>query len=145
MTEQAKSARAQGLRRSLLWWILTITLAMALVGAVVITSVIYRAEPILKERVVETLSAHFHGSVQLGEFHVSIKNGLQVTGAGFDNLRAERSQSSRTWSSAPDRDWAVSIWYRYAEPVSHSDAGTARVRGSPETEYPAQGGTASQS
>ena len=83
MTEEAKSARAKRVRISFLWWIPTIALAMALVAAVVTTFVFYHAEPILKGRVVETLSAHFQGPVQLEEFHVSIKNGLQVTGAGL--------------------------------------------------------------
>jgi len=56
---------------------------LALVAIVIITFVIYHAEPILQGRVMETLSTRFRGHVELSAFHVSIAHGFQVTGAGL--------------------------------------------------------------
>jgi hypothetical protein len=44
---------------------------------------ISRAEPILRARVLETLSTRFKGQVELGEFHVSLSQGIQVQGTGL--------------------------------------------------------------
>lgn len=41
---------------------------------------ISRAEPILRTRVIETLSTRFRSRVELGEIHVSVMNGLHVDG-----------------------------------------------------------------
>ena len=50
-----------------------------LVAAVLIVSV-YDAGPILRRRVVRTLSDRFDGKVELGAFHVTIAKGFQVSG-----------------------------------------------------------------
>lgn len=83
MTEQAEIGQPNDAKRSLARWIRAITLALAAAAAVVLVVLIYRAEPILKNRVVETLSARFHGPLELSEFHVSVRNGFQVSGAGL--------------------------------------------------------------
>ncbi len=44
---------------------------------------LHNAEPILRERVIETLAARFDSRVELAEFHVSVVNGLQVSGVGL--------------------------------------------------------------
>jgi hypothetical protein len=41
------------------------------------------AEPILRARVVETLTAHFQSKVELTEFHVWLEDGLAVSGEGL--------------------------------------------------------------
>ena len=76
-------AQSKYVGRSFAWWIRATTLALGVVAATVLVVAIYHAEPILKNRVIETLSARFHGPVQLAEFHVSLRNGFQVTGAGL--------------------------------------------------------------
>jgi len=81
MTLDAQIGRIKRAGRSVAWWIRTITLAFAVAVAIIIVVVIYHAEPIIKGRIIETLSARFHGPVELPEFHVSIKNGFQVSGA----------------------------------------------------------------
>jgi hypothetical protein len=58
-------------------------LGLAATAAVVVILVTIRAEKILKGRVIESLSARFHGPVQLAEFHVSVRNGFQVSGGGL--------------------------------------------------------------
>jgi hypothetical protein len=53
---------------------------------VVVAAVVFavrRAEPILRTRIVETLSARFHARVELAALHVSVSSGLQVSGEGL--------------------------------------------------------------
>lgn len=45
--------------------------------------VIVRAQPILRARVIETLSTRFKNRVELGEIHVSVSHGLHVEGKGL--------------------------------------------------------------
>ena len=57
-----------------------------MLGFVVLTALgllISRAEPILRARVMETLSAGFKSKVELDAFHVSLLKGLQVSGDGL--------------------------------------------------------------
>jgi len=42
-----------------------------------------RAEPILRARVIETLTAHFQSKVELAVFHVWVEDGLGVSGEGL--------------------------------------------------------------
>ena len=51
--------------------------------AVAVRIMIDRAEPILRTRVIETLTARFHSPVELAELHVWIANGLHVDGKGL--------------------------------------------------------------
>jgi len=52
--------------------------------AVGVWIVIDRAQPILRTRVIETLSARFKSRVELAEFHVWIANGVHVEGKGLE-------------------------------------------------------------
>jgi len=69
--------------RSLGRWILGIVLVLLAVIAVAARIVIARAEPILRARVIETLSTRFKSKVELDAFHVSLIKGLQVSGQGL--------------------------------------------------------------
>src|SRR5579864_448990 len=70
-------------KRSLRRWMWTVALVATVVIAVVVAFVTYRAESIIKGRVLETLSARFDGPVDLQDFHVSVSHGFQVSGAGL--------------------------------------------------------------
>jgi hypothetical protein len=83
MESQSELGKPKTGKRSVSWWIRTIALAIALVMAFVVIFVIYHAESILKGRVIETLSTRFKGPVELSEFHVSVRNGFHVSGAGL--------------------------------------------------------------
>lgn len=61
-------------------WILGIAALLAVVILVCIRFVIVRAQPILRARVIETLSTRFKSRVELGELHVWISHGLHVDG-----------------------------------------------------------------
>lgn len=68
-------------RRHPFWFWSSLVLIVLLIAAVVaVEVVIHRAEPILKARVIETLSTRFHSRVELREFHVSVLQGLVVQG-----------------------------------------------------------------
>ncbi len=74
---------AQPARRTLLWrWIGAIVLPLV-VGVTAATIVLYRAEPTLRGIVIETLSTKFKSKVELDGFHVSLLDGLQVSGEGL--------------------------------------------------------------
>ena len=51
--------------------------------ALCVRLVIARAEPILRTRVIETLSTRFKSRVELAGIRVSIINGLEVSGEGL--------------------------------------------------------------
>jgi len=71
-------------RQTSLWrWIAGLALASAAIVFLVGWVAVSRAEPILRERVTETLSARFHSKVELDGFHVSLLRGLQVSGNGL--------------------------------------------------------------
>jgi AsmA-like C-terminal region len=64
-------------------WIVAIALVLAASVLACIRFVILRAEPILRRRVIETLSARFKSRVEMAEFHVWIADGLHVEGKGL--------------------------------------------------------------
>jgi hypothetical protein len=64
-------------------WIGIVAVILLAAAAVVVRLVIVRAEPILRTRVIETLSNRFHGKVELASFHVSLVDGVQVSGSGL--------------------------------------------------------------
>ena len=52
--------------------------------ALCVRFVIARAEPVLRTRIIETLSTRFKSRVELAGIHVSIINGLEVSGEGLE-------------------------------------------------------------
>jgi hypothetical protein len=68
-------------RRSRRWrWIGAILVLVLVVAIFCIRFAISHAEPILRARVIETLSTRFKSRVELASLHVSIMNDLQVSG-----------------------------------------------------------------
>ena len=71
-------------RRSRRWrWIVGILVVFVAVAVVGVRMVIARAQPILRARVIETLSARFKSRVELGELHVWVADGVHVAGKGL--------------------------------------------------------------
>jgi hypothetical protein len=58
-------------------------IVIGLVAAAVLGIVVYRAEPTIRARVIETLSTRFKSKVELDAFHVSLIKGLEVSGSGL--------------------------------------------------------------
>ncbi len=71
-------------RRSRKWlWAALISLILLVVMLVCIRIVLKRAQPILRTRLIETLTARFKSQVELAGFQVAVTNGLQVHGTGL--------------------------------------------------------------
>src|SRR3954454_23278352 len=84
VSEATRSALTGKKRRGLWAWI-GISGLVALVSFLIVAEVmIERAGPILKGRVIETLSTRFNSRVELDGFNVSVLRGLDITG---DRLR----------------------------------------------------------
>src|SRR5271155_2637902 len=71
-------------KRRLVWqWIAVSLLFVVLVLGVIGEVMVHRAAPILKGRVIETLSTRFNSRVELDGFDVSLVKGLEVSGSGL--------------------------------------------------------------
>lgn len=70
-------------RRGLWGWIAVSGLLAVIVLAIVADVMLHQAGPILKGRVVETLSTRFKSRVELDKFQVSVLSGVEVSGDGL--------------------------------------------------------------
>ena len=55
-------------------------LVIAVVAAAIFEVLLSRAEPILRARLMQSLSARFHSRVEMGAFEVSLLRGFEVSG-----------------------------------------------------------------
>ena len=79
MDDSKKNKRKRGL-----WgWIAVSGLLLVIVLVIVADVMLHRASPIIKGRVVETLSTRFKSRVELDKFQVSVWHGLEVSGDGL--------------------------------------------------------------
>ncbi|HEY4009344.1 MAG TPA: hypothetical protein VGM11_04270, partial [Acidobacteriaceae bacterium] len=95
--EQSLPAKQPG-RPKRRWWQRTwlrvvVVLVVVCLAALVITAeyLIHHAEPMIRARVVDTLSAHFHSPVELDHFDISLIKGVSIGATGVavegDGLR----------------------------------------------------------
>ncbi len=75
------SGRARGAKKFGKWIALAAVVFLAGAG-VAVRLVIQRAQPILRTRVINTLSNRFNSRVELANFQVSVNNGIEVSGGG---------------------------------------------------------------
>ncbi len=81
---ESEPLSGQRLRRSRKWrWLAAIVVILLAAIGVCIRIVITRAEPILRTRVIETLSARFKSRVELAKLQVWIADGVRVQGNGL--------------------------------------------------------------
>ena len=92
------------------WFKVVVVVAIVCVGTLVFVAeyVIRHAEPILRARVVETLSAHFHAPVQLDSLNISLikavelaATGIEVEGRGLRIPYIGNSDQMQTDKNAP--------------------------------------------
>jgi hypothetical protein len=83
MSESEPKPRRKNTHASRWWWIGGIVLLLVVGASVTLGIVVSRAQPILRERVLETLSTKFKARVELDGFNVSLLQGLQVSGKGL--------------------------------------------------------------
>jgi hypothetical protein len=86
------STTASGVERRITGWLHSrrfwislgsIAIALLVTAGIAAEYAIHHAEPILRRRVIETLSARFQTQVQLGALHISIFKGISATGEGL--------------------------------------------------------------
>jgi hypothetical protein len=76
--------RGSGSRKRRIWKWLGISALLSVIVLLIIAEIMLRhAGPILKGRLVETLSTRFNSKVELETFDVSVLHGLQVSGSGL--------------------------------------------------------------
>jgi hypothetical protein len=83
--QKLERVEAQGVsrrRRIWIWIVLSLLIAVAVFG-VIGEVMVRRAGPILKGRVIETLSTRFNSRVEMDGFDVSVVKGLEVFGNGL--------------------------------------------------------------
>ena len=84
MIEASNRNEGVGRRRRGMWgWVAVSLLIAVIVVAAIAELMMHRAEPILKGRVIETLSTRFESRVEMDGFHVSVLKGLEVSGDGL--------------------------------------------------------------
>src|SRR6202044_3770651 len=88
LTQAVKDAVAEGQRRR--WWRRRWIMwtggafvVLAIVAALGVMWGLRQMEPLMKKRVVETLSARFHSPVELDRLSLSMRKGVVVTGGGL--------------------------------------------------------------
>ena len=69
--------------KRILPWIGGIFLLLVVAGFIAVQIALRRAEPVLRARVIETLSTRFDSRVELAHFHVYFLDGFQVSGSGL--------------------------------------------------------------
>ncbi|HZC43284.1 MAG TPA: AsmA-like C-terminal region-containing protein [Acidobacteriaceae bacterium] len=79
-------------RRKVAIVILAFGAGLLIAGLIAAQYAIHHAEPMLRARVIQTLSVRFNSQVQLGEFHVSVLHGLNVEGKNL-SLRSNLEPS----------------------------------------------------
>lgn len=71
-------------RHRALKWVAGVLLVVLVAFGVAVAIIMRRAEPILREVIVDRLSDHFHARVQLASFHISLVKGLTAEGKGLE-------------------------------------------------------------
>lgn len=83
MTQALAKAVVKQPKRRLLQGIGIFAVLALIASAVAVRAVITKAGPILRSRVIETLSNRFDSKVELDGFQVSVMNGIDVSGTGL--------------------------------------------------------------
>jgi hypothetical protein len=78
-----------------------VVLGLLVVGAVVVAYVVRHAEPILRKRVIASLEERFDSPVELDALHISVVQGLEVTGEGLKVTYLGNLDKTRTWDEPP--------------------------------------------
>jgi hypothetical protein len=81
-TERVEAQGVSRRRRAWTWIVFSLLIAVVVLGVIGEVTV-HRAMPILKGRVIETLSTRFNSKVEMDGFDVSVMKGLEVSGRGL--------------------------------------------------------------
>lgn len=91
--------KGDGLRRHSTWfWVGMSALLVAVVLLAAFEILLSRAEPILRARLLQSLSARFHSRVEMGAFEVSLLRGFEVSGQDLAIYPYNIASSTPTFS-----------------------------------------------
>ena len=101
----------------------------------VVITLAYRAEPMLREHIVEGLAAHFHARVELDSFHLSLRDGLWVEGNGLRiwppaqvaGVAIPGSQGAGPEEIAPDKPLIELKEFRFHAPIHYKPGQVIRI------------------
>ncbi len=82
-SESLPTPKKNSRSKRILLWIAAIFLLVVIAAVIAVEIALRRAEPILRARVIDTLSARFDSRVDLEHFHVYFLDGFQVSGSGL--------------------------------------------------------------
>jgi len=82
-TDEQASPHVPRKNRGFWGWLAISALFVVIGAAATLEWMLHRAEPILRGRIVETLSTHFDSRVEMEALHVSVLKGLEVSGDGL--------------------------------------------------------------
>jgi hypothetical protein len=80
MALKLKGEVVAGQKHRALLWVGIAALVITVVAAATFEILLSRAEPILRARLIQSLSARFHSRVEMGAFEVSLLRGFEVSG-----------------------------------------------------------------
>jgi AsmA-like C-terminal region len=83
MDAETAGQRRRWWRRRWIVWTASVFVAVAVAGALAVRWGLQQMQPMLRRKVVETLSARFHSPVELDRLDVSLRTGVIVTGGGL--------------------------------------------------------------
>ena len=87
-----------GRRHRALFWVGICALVIVVVAAATFEILLSRAEPILRARLLQSLSARFHSRVEMGAFDVSLLRGFEVSGKDLAIYPYNIASSTPTFS-----------------------------------------------
>jgi hypothetical protein len=105
---------------SRLRWVAIILVAVLIGLAVGLTLLAQRAEPIIRKRIVETLSTRFNSKVELDGFHVTLKKGVEVSGEGlrvYPNLDNQKTTGMPPLLAINNFRFRSSFWALLESPM----------------------------
>lgn len=121
MTEPSGPQPGEPAKKKSIWLRVALGLGVALVVLLIAAFIagevlIHRAQPMLKAKVVETLSNRFDSRVELDRFHVSLVEGLSVTGSGL-SLYPNRLQAAEPMIAVKDFSFHATWKQLFATPT----------------------------
>lgn len=143
-------------RRRWFRWVAGGFLAALAALAVAVAVLVHRAEPFLRARIVDTLSARFHARVELDEFHLALGNSLRGEWGVWATGRGLRiwPPAETAGAAAPDEPLIRLDEFRFHAPLRYQPGVpahisqvrlsglTVRVPPRPQLPHPAQGASA---
>ncbi len=114
-------------RHRRLKWIIGGSLLALAAFAVTVSVMMHRAEPMLRELVVEKLQEHFHARVELASFHISLVKGLSAEGKGLKIWPASTAAGTGAGATDSSRPLISLAQFRFHAPLHYKPGTPIRI------------------